>query len=54
MNIFKADKKELSIYQSLFDDTTPVKNEWYDILGYDNAIDYKNKSFSLPDKVVKI
>jgi hypothetical protein len=32
--VFVYDKKELATYQSLIDDTTPIKSEWYDILWY--------------------
>lgn len=34
VSVFRADKRELALYQSLFDDTSLVKQEWYDILGY--------------------
>ncbi len=55
IEIFKADKKELALYHSLFDDETSIKDEWYNLLGSTEPnLDYKNASFSLPDKVISL
>lgn len=34
VSVFRPNREEQSLYQSLIDDATPVKEEWYDILWY--------------------
>jgi len=55
IEVFKPDREELKLYRSLIDDETPVKNEWYDALGYtEPQLYYRNLSFSLPNKIISI
>ncbi len=51
---FVPDKKEIAIYRSLIDDQTPVKEEWYDILGYKEEIVDFRKWIKIPNSIVQI
>jgi hypothetical protein len=41
VQVWKANKKELSVYEWLIDDPTPAKSEWYELLGF---VDHTLKS----------